>query len=65
MEHLNEIIDAYLDGTLTDFDRERLEKVLADFPTLRSVVERRKPKSAPVYNVEDSDLVAADADFVL
>lgn len=60
MDHLNEIIDAYLKGSLTDFDRERLEKVLNDFPTLRSVVDRRKPKEPTVYNVEDSDLVGDD-----
>jgi hypothetical protein len=62
MEHLNEIIDAYLEGSLTDFERKRLEKVLSDFPTLQSVVEKRK-KSPPVYEVEDSDLVPAD--FIL
>jgi len=62
MDHLNDIIDAYLKGSLTDFDRQRLEKVLNDFPSLRSVVEKRKPKEPPVYTVEDSDLVG---DFIL
>ena len=63
MERLHEIIDAYLSGSLTEFDRERLERVLNDFPTLRSVVDKRKKASPPVYTVEDSDLVPAD--FIL
>jgi len=63
MERLHEIIDAYLSGSLTEFDRERLEKILNDFPTLRSVVDKRQKSEPPVYTVEDSDLVPAD--FIL
>jgi hypothetical protein len=63
MEHLNEIIDAYLEGSLSTFECQRLEKILSDFPTLNSVLEARRAKkraASPVHEVEDSDLVSSD-----
>ena len=59
MEHLNELIDAYLSGSLSSFECQRLEKVLSDFPTLKTVLETRRAKkraASPVHEVEDSEL---------
>jgi hypothetical protein len=60
MEHLNEMIDAYLEGSLSTFERQRLEKILADFPSLRSVVESRKPNARQTWVLDESDDGATD-----